>query len=145
MAVSVWKWLSLLEGFLWFSVLMLLGNGFYTSDADLPIYLVFFFILILLSFLNRTGIAHFLNTHGKRLLSLLGRLSLCLYLSHWTVMTAMNAIAPGMGDAAAIPIYLGATGVVSLLLYRLSGCRYRRTVTAVLFLGCMAAAFCCAL
>ena len=145
MSASAWKWLSLLEAFCWIAVLMLLGNGFYTSDVDLPVYLIIFFVLILLCCLSRTVIARFLNTHVQKLLSVLGRLSLCIYLTHWTVMTAMNAFVPGLAASLAIPVYLAATLLLSFLLLRLSSWKQRTAAAAVLFISCMTAALILAL
>lgn len=128
LAYSAWKWvvesarpsegalkgLSVLEVVLWAIVLTLFRKGFFLSDTDAVFYVIIFFVLIVLSFWDRTWLSHFLNTHGTGFLGLLGSLSLYMYLFHWTVISAIARFAPGIPNNVAWPLYFVLTIAICL-------------------------------
>ena len=88
----------------------------YTSAADSLFFILVFFLMVLFAFVGETPVSVFLNSHGVKLQTYLGSLSLYLYLVHWSVMSAMQLWAPKLNHAAATVLFFGVTLVLSVLL-----------------------------
>ncbi len=86
------------------------------NKQDSLFFILVFAGIILLAFLNRTPVSSFFNSHGTGAFIYLGKLSLYLYLTHWTVISAMKQFLPELPLAASITIFLGGSLIVSVLL-----------------------------
>jgi peptidoglycan/LPS O-acetylase OafA/YrhL len=107
--------LSAVEVVCWVFIVLLLGPSRFTGDGDVPFFLLIFGFVIVMGFDGRTWLSSWLNSHGNRVLTWAGALSLYIYLSHWTVMTAMNLISPGLLSTVATAVYIVVTLAVSIL------------------------------
>jgi len=109
------------------------------DDADSLFFIIVFALLIVFGFANQTPVSKFLNTHGRKLLTYLGSLSLYLYLLHWSVMSALQLWAPDMEPAAAFALFLSVTVILSALLKWLND--KRKSALPVVFIVCALLAF----
>ncbi|MDD2413619.1 MAG: acyltransferase family protein [Eubacteriaceae bacterium] len=141
---GVLRGLSCLEIFCWIAALFLLSPFPYTTDEDVLIYVLLFSVVMILGFWNRTLLAGWLNSHGRRLLTWMGKLSLYLYLFHWTVMTAMNIWMPGLDAVLALPLYYGITLGVSVLGMLVDSRRKNAFPVILVVLVCLVVALLCA-
>lgn len=116
---SAYRLLSILEICLWFLILLLFSPGHFTSDTDSFFYILLFLGTIVLGMWNHTYLSHWCNTHAIQFLSLLGALSLYLYILHWTVMTAMITWLPGLPPQTALPLFFAITLLMAYLLHEI--------------------------
>ncbi|MCI1226074.1 MAG: acyltransferase family protein [Atopobiaceae bacterium] len=112
---SVLRALSTMEVLLWLAAILLLTQLDFTTDEDALFYVLVFSGIVVLGFWDKTALAHLLNHHMVRALTMAGRLSLYLYLFHWTVMTAMNLWLPGLPTPWAWALFFAITLGLSLL------------------------------
>lgn len=95
---------------------LLFLRGEFTSDADSLFFILVFALILIFAFVNETPVSVFLNTHGVKVLTYLGSLSLYLYLLHWSVMSAMQLWLPDMGEVTGAVVFYGGTLMLSVLL-----------------------------
>lgn len=134
--------LSVIEVLLWLSVLFLLGPSRFGKDVDIPIYLIIFSAVLVFAFSDRFAFSHFLNHHGGALLDWLGSLSLYMFVSHWTVMSALMRWWPGRAAEISMPLFCALTLVFSAVLMWVDTKRKSIWPVTVSTLAAFAAAFC---
>ena len=127
------KLLSVLDIALWLAMFYLLSpSRFFSNDRDILIYIVLFMIIVPLAVSDRTAVSGFLNHHFEKLFCYLGKMSMYLYITHWSVMITVKMLCAGMSHAVMAAIFFSATFAISIILMLMD--HIRKTVLPVVII-----------